>query len=58
MCSIGKHPRPPACGGLRGENRGFRTLIDAVLRASLIQAQNMIDEMSDVCYNMDNQTTL
>ena len=58
MCSIGKHPRPPACGGLRGKNRGFRTLNDAVLRASLMPAENMIDEMSDACYNMDNQTTL
>lgn len=54
MCSTGKHPRPPACGGLRGKNRGFRTLIDAVLRASLMQAENMIDEMSDACYNVDN----
>lgn len=50
MCSIGKHPRQPACGGLRGKNRGFRTLNDTVLRASLMQAQNMIDEMSDACY--------
>ena len=58
MCSIGKHPRPPACGSLRGKSKGFRSLIDAVLRASLIQAQNMIDEMSDACYNMDNQSTL
>ena len=23
-----------------------------------MQAENMIDEMSDACYNMDNQTTL
>lgn len=23
-----------------------------------MQAQNMIDEMSDACYNMGNQTTL
>ena len=38
--------------------QGGTFLNDAVLRASLIQAQNMIDEMSDVCYNMDNQTTL
>lgn len=53
MCSIGKHPRPPACGGLRGKNRGFCTLNDTVLRASLMQAQNMIDEMSDGCYHMD-----
>ena len=42
MCSIGKHPRPPACGGLRGENRGFRTLIDAVLRASLIPTSRLL----------------
>lgn len=50
MKSIGKHPHPPACGGLRGKSRGFRTLNDAVSRASLMQAQNMIDEMSDACY--------
>ena len=42
MCSIGKHPRPPACGGLRGENRGFRTLNDAVLRASLIPTSRLL----------------
>lgn len=58
MKSIGKHPRPPDCGGLRGKSRGFRTLNDVILRTSLMQAQNMIDEMSDACYNMDNQTTL
>jgi hypothetical protein len=58
MCSIRKHQRPPVCGGLREKNRGFRTLNDADLRASLMQAQNMIDEMSDACYNMGNQTTL
>lgn len=58
MCSIGKHPRPPACGSLRGKSKGFRTLNDTVLRTSLMQAQNMIDEMSDACYNMDNQTML
>ena len=58
MQSIGKHPRLPARGGLRGKNRGFRTLNDAVLRASLMRAENMIDEMSDACYNMGNQTTL
>ena len=58
MCSIGKHPHPPACGGLRGKNRGFRTLNDAVLWASLMRVENMIDEMSDACYNMGNQATL
>ena len=58
MCSIGKHPNPPACGGLRGKNRGFRTLNDAVLWASLMRVENMIDEMSDACYNMGNQATL
>ena len=42
MCSIGKHPRPPACGGLRGENRGFCTLNDAVLRASLIPTSRLL----------------
>ena len=57
MCSIGKHPRPPVCGGLRGNNRGFRTLNDVVLRASLMRTEKMIDEMSDACYTMDNQTT-
>ena len=50
MCSIGKHPRPPDCGGLRGKNRGFRILNDAVLWASLMRVENMIDEMSDACY--------
>lgn len=40
------------------KNRGFRTLNVIVLRASLIRVENMIDEMSDGCYNMDNQTTL
>ena len=42
MCSIGKHPRPLACGGLRGEIRGFRTLNDAVLRASLIPTSRLL----------------
>ena len=42
MCSIGKHPRPPACGGLREKNRGFRTLNDAVLRASLIPTSRLL----------------
>ena len=37
MWSIGKHPCPPACGGQRGKNRGFRTLIDTVLRRRLVQ---------------------
>ena len=42
MCSIGKHPRPPARGSLRGKNRGFRTLIDAVLKASLIPTSRLL----------------
>ena len=57
MKSIGKHPRPPDCGGLRGKSRGFRILNDAVLRASLTYAEILIDGMSDACYNMDNKTT-
>ena len=28
------------------------------MTASIIFNETMIDEMSDVCYNMDNQTTL
>ena len=47
MCSTGKHPRPLVCGGLRGKNRGFRTLNDTVFKVSLMQAKIMIDEMSD-----------
>ena len=51
MYSIGKHLRPPACGSLRGKNRGFRPLIDTVLRASLIRVGILIDEMNDAFYS-------
>ena len=50
MYSIEKHPRPPACGGLREKRRGFRTINNTVLRASLMRVENMIDGMSDACY--------
>lgn len=42
ICSRGKHPRPPARGGLREKSRGFRTLNDAVLRASLIPTSRLL----------------
>ena len=49
MRSIGKRPCLSACDELREKNGGFRTINDAVLRTSLIQVENMIDEMSDAC---------
>ena len=53
---MGKHPRRPSSGALRGKNRGFRTLIDTVLRASLIRVKKTIDVTSDACYNINKKS--